>query len=540
MEYINNSVRKLGSILSSPRPATSLGKRKADSDGDSDMTIDDKDPVPQPQRRKQKATTSLARVALVAQANAATKKAENAVRSAQEVLGKRQPDEEHIQAELDRQHRQEEHGHKSRHKTDTVGSASHPKQTLSTSKPKPSSNLLQNNMRLWDLLSSGEKWATQPNRQARELLEKHGNNAAAMLKSLQEPAYACRDAEIRDGVWKMMDQIEDFAKVHFDFTVDETRLRPALDSLAKETVKIIGCVASGGPAGARGWEDLFLSTEKRQALVCAIIGNVIVEQVFQHMFFGGTSAQIKEVAAIQFEHRHKDGKSQHTLTSHKLTTTGFDRNKLYATKIRSFLASPPNKGKAPATQPTPTLLLPPNFAAHINHTTAALYTHLKPLFTLNPLHPPTTPPTHTIPSLHAVVLQAALLSLHMRLDAHTAYHLSPVFKEQPLTPQTECFNHATMSATRPHNTNPAAADAAVVQIALLPALTAYRLGGWDASPTAAPTGLRARALTQAWVFCRWGVPRAWAHGRPADDEAAHGKLWEGGFVEFGAVLGRGR
>ncbi|KAF1354435.1 hypothetical protein EJ07DRAFT_133204 [Lizonia empirigonia] len=376
-------------------------------------------------------------------------------------------------------------------------------------------------MRLWDLLSSGEKWATQPNRQARELLEKHGHDAAAMLKDLQEPAYVCCDTEIRDGVWKMMDQIEDFAKVHFDFTVDETRLRPALESLAKETVKIIGCVASGGPAGARGWEDLFLTADKRQALVCAIIGNVVVEQVFQHMFFGGTEAQIKEMAAIQFEHRHKDG---------------FDRNKLYANKIRTFLTSPPNKGKAPATQPTSTLHLPPNFAAHINHTTAALYTHLKPLFTLDPLHAPATPPTHAIPLLHAIVIQAALLSLHMRLDAHTAYHLSSVFKEQPLTPPMECVNHTTMTATRPHTTT---TDTPVVQISLLPALTAYRLGGWDATPTPIPTGLRARALTQAWVFCRWGVPRAWARGRPADDKAAHGKLWEGGFVEFGHVLGRG-
>ena len=153
------------------------------------------------------------------------------------------------------------------------------------------------------------QWADKPNTRAREILRDNLYSPAAILDDLQEPEYACRDIEIRDGVWKLMDQIEAFAKQHFSFKLtDKKRLRPALESLHKETVKIIGCVASGGPAGASGWEDLFIESDKWQALVCAIISNVIVEQIFQHMSFGGTEQQIKAVSGIQYTHRNHDGK----------------------------------------------------------------------------------------------------------------------------------------------------------------------------------------------------------------------------------------
>lgn len=153
------------------------------------------------------------------------------------------------------------------------------------------------------------EWSTQPNRRARELLSANNGHVSALLHDLNEPAYACRDIEIRDGLRKLTTQIKDLAASHFSFDVVPAKLPFMLRSLPDETVKIIGCVASGGPAGAKGWEALFLEDEKRQALVCAIIGNVLVEQVLQHMFFGGTEEQINDVSALQFEHRHADGAS---------------------------------------------------------------------------------------------------------------------------------------------------------------------------------------------------------------------------------------
>lgn len=151
------------------------------------------------------------------------------------------------------------------------------------------------------------QWSTQPNTRARQFLQDNHHQATALLKDVQELEYACRDAEIRDRVWDLMDQIEAFTTEHFSFQLtDKTRLRAAFESMSKETVMIIGYV---GPSGAREWEDVFTDTSKRQALVCAMIGNVLVEQVLQHMFFGGTAEQIEKVAAWQFEHRNADGKS---------------------------------------------------------------------------------------------------------------------------------------------------------------------------------------------------------------------------------------
>ncbi|KAJ8104538.1 hypothetical protein OPT61_g10705 [Boeremia exigua] len=124
----------------------------------------------------------------------------------------------------------------------------------------------------WELLLE-EKWALEPNHRARECLQQNGHDAAAMLDELEEPAYACRDIEIRDSMQQMTAQIEDLARLHFSWTSDPTRLQSVLASLPDETVKIIGYTASGGPGGVSRWEDLFITPDKRQALVCATVGN---------------------------------------------------------------------------------------------------------------------------------------------------------------------------------------------------------------------------------------------------------------------------
>lgn len=157
-------------------------------------------------------------------------------------------------------------------------------------------------------LTSATRWSKQPNSHARTLLAAHGNNTKAFLRSLEEPLYAVRDAEIRDALWEMTSQIQDFANQHFSFQVtDEAQLRAVLPTIPKETVKIIGVVASGGPDGAKGWEELFLDSQKRQALVCAIVGNVLVEQVLKHLFFGGSKVQLEQTGRVQDLLKHEDG-----------------------------------------------------------------------------------------------------------------------------------------------------------------------------------------------------------------------------------------
>lgn len=85
-------------------------------------------------------------------------------------------------------------------------------------------------------------------------------------------------------------------------------------------------------------------------------------------------------------------------------------------------------------------------------------------------------------------------------------------------------------------------DQGLIQITLLPGITAYRRGGWEKPCSTLENvefeegcegkGVRARRLTDAWVYCRWGRQRVWKDGKPADEPETHGVGWNGGFVEF--------
>lgn len=332
--------------------------------------------------------------------------------------------------------------------------------------------------------ASRPQWTEKPNTRARELLKNDFHSPAAILDDLKEPEYVCRDIEIRDGVHQMMDQIEALAREHFSFELkDKTRLRAAFESMPEETVKIIGHVASSGPTDTSDYQDLFIDSDKRQALICAIIGNVLVEQVFQHIFFGGTQEQTSQLALIQHTNRNNNGTLPWTTYNvPNPTPPDFPRNALHATKLRSFLA--------PKSHTTPPLHLPPNFAPHTTHITAALLTHLKPLLALH--HP--TPPALSlalsaiIPSLHTITVSAGLLSISMRIDAYTVYHFTPTSGEE---------------TKRMHPGQDLA------PITLFPGLTAYRLGGWEKGSSRPGTkvrledsGVRCRSLTGAWVYCR--------------------------------------
>jgi hypothetical protein len=160
-----------------------------------------------------------------------------------------------------------------------------------------------------------EIWSTKPNNRAREILQNHPLTAKQIIqREIQEPEYALRDAEIRDGLWKLMDLMERLTKPHFNFAMRNlsTRdglLRKCFKSLSPQTAKIVGCVASGGPGGVAGWEKMFYNQDIRPTLVLAIMGNVLVEQVFQHIFFGGSKEQIDALAKMQEDHRDEDGKS---------------------------------------------------------------------------------------------------------------------------------------------------------------------------------------------------------------------------------------
>jgi hypothetical protein len=156
-------------------------------------------------------------------------------------------------------------------------------------------------------------WADEPNVRARRIVKLTSSleEAAERIKvELTEPEYAFRDVEIRDTMWQIMDETERFARHFFseDVPHDKDELEVVFEELEPETVKIIGCVASGGPGGRDGWRDLFWDVQKRRALVCAIIGNVFSEQVFQHACFGASEKLLKELKDIQERMQDEDSK----------------------------------------------------------------------------------------------------------------------------------------------------------------------------------------------------------------------------------------
>ncbi len=96
----------------------------------------------------------------------------------------------------------------------------------------------------------------------------------------------------------------------------------------------------------------------------------------------------------------------------------------------------------------------------------------------------------------------------------------------------------------------AAFDVALVQIAIMDGVCAYRRGGWETSrskvfgkkefarqkgskSSKSVRGVRERPLTQAWVYCRWGRSRGFKKGEVGNG----GHKWDhGGRVE-GRVRG---
>jgi hypothetical protein len=149
-----------------------------------------------------------------------------------------------------------------------------------------------------------------PNQLAHALALRSRGSVKPIQREFHEPEYAFRDAEIRGGMWSIQDMLEDFSNLLFAFTASRDALTPQFSArFSPETAKVIGCVASGGPGGVRGWHTIFLNVQPRRALVMAIVGNVLVEQVFQHMFFGGIAKHVREVTELQEKYQKEDGKS---------------------------------------------------------------------------------------------------------------------------------------------------------------------------------------------------------------------------------------
>ncbi|KAF2661976.1 hypothetical protein K491DRAFT_570716, partial [Lophiostoma macrostomum CBS 122681] len=394
-------------------------------------------------------------------------------------------------------------------------------------------------------------WDTTPNKQARNVLAAHAfdvKKAGKAIKqdtALAEPEYAFRDVEIRDALWETMTEMSLFAQKHFGFTFEDNaenrkKLTAAFQTMTPETVQVIRCVGSGGPGGQDGWRDLFFNKEKRKALVCGIIGKVFVQQVYQHSFFGGSIVEETELLRLQKQHQDED-------------VTGFHRHAEYAKFIANALHHTQDSFSS--------ITLPAGFDSHVKAIVDSLMTHLDPIMSLRPV-PANLRPIRQ--ELYSLASQAGILSLLMRLDPHTVYYFTPLFKEDRYDHQSmEAFNDKEMREANPrtreswpaHYTaaeiSRAKGDEALTFIVIHDGVTAYRVGGWETSDSTPwdvvhgkgmqDKGIRSRVLTQGWAYLRWGRSMSSHGGRGKTDSALHGLQWkEPGYVGFDEVDGVSR
>ncbi|KAF2450560.1 hypothetical protein P171DRAFT_479643 [Karstenula rhodostoma CBS 690.94] len=377
-----------------------------------------------------------------------------------------------------------------------------------------------------------KEWTEAPYQRLRTIYEEHPTSyLTEAQKELQEPVYAIRDVEVRDMMWQVQDGIEEVA-AFFQGTLPLvwgkeksktlTRIYPDRDP---STSRVLKGVVGMGWEDEEEWHDIFAGDEKRRALVCGIIGNVLIEQVFKHPFFGGDKPTIDTLFRIQRELRDEDAFARKHDSAWLLSSNLIGQN--------------PNKNP---NEPKSILHPPKNFTTHVDVVVTALDTHLRPLLlklcTFNARSKERTARVHWsfIEALTRLVGTAGLLSLQVAVDPFTVYYHVPLANGDRFSHALhEAFNHEEMERSHPRNPETAFAseearkrasnDEAVISMVLMNGLTAYRAGGWEA-PESDPgwdgegfvgrvyaregnggRGHRERVLAHGWVFCKWGRAR---------------------------------
>jgi hypothetical protein len=134
--------------------------------------------------------------------------------------------------------------------------------------------------------------------------------------SRADKPYNVSDRVLSERFLTLYDSIVAFAReyysasycIHVEPSVD-VYLRHLAGELSDEFVQIAGFVATGGPAGVAGWEELFVNRELQVALVTGVIWKVLKEHVFAPLLFGGTKEQVKKLEQDEAEQAGFDGNS---------------------------------------------------------------------------------------------------------------------------------------------------------------------------------------------------------------------------------------
>ncbi|SLM38937.1 hypothetical protein LPUS_09344 [Lasallia pustulata] len=307
--------------------------------------------------------------------------------------------------------------------------------------------------------------------------------------------------------------------------------------------------------GGERWEDIF--NEKRASLVFGILGKMLEIHVFGHEMFGATSGQLEALLAIEKEMVQVDGFARQQvrasmirgLMATSVLPPNFNSQAQsitlsFYTMIRLLIPEPPTSYTAPTSplargEPfSPSRS--PNLSTHISSATAKATTSRSLSFAAT-TPPPESPAEHAdlLASLYQIICSAAKVSLNMRREAATIYHISSPAKNSTFAFETSPISSFTATSEEMHCMNLkhlrdayAFVDdtaSALVTMVCFPGIVAYRPG--NGRQGGDDDGYRTRRICTAEVLVGWAnraPPVTRARGAQPREAGTAARNWRWG------------
>ncbi|GAB7366585.1 hypothetical protein MBLNU230_g8571t1 [Neophaeotheca triangularis] len=309
----------------------------------------------------------------------------------------------------------------------------------------------------------------------------------------ESDVYVCEALhDIRDLLKELAESVPNLPK-----NVDKAKL---LDDLVvpanKCLVRYIGCLAMGGSNGVNGWRELYSDDACRQALVHGVVGRALKETAFSKLWFGAAPFEERKLHELEVKGRDKDG---------------FYRTEQRAAECARLHAQDPNGTSAAAVEAQATLF------TQLQHLVMPLFNNRM-----------SSASSHTLADL---VNKSFNLARHLRLQPHSLYHWTSVFKDEEFDPsRMEVLNLEATMKTSPYETtkingiNRAVLkkgqehrDEAIVRVVCLPALSVYRRYGGALSAHELATELERTASHPPDVLASYSRDRSSAHNLTGDE-----------------------
>ena len=121
--------------------------------------------------------------------------------------------------------------------------------------------------------------------------------------------------DLYDDLNEMQERILELATDHFRDNIPTGGMANYLQTLdgrmTPELQRYVGYLAVGGPCGLAGWEEIFLDSQLRIALVAGVIWRALKQHVFEALWFGADAAINAQLEENEVQLKGQDdGKSK--------------------------------------------------------------------------------------------------------------------------------------------------------------------------------------------------------------------------------------